>query len=50
MAEGWKENLSAWTDMRAEPEEFRELDDGSVLLLFLSARVERQAVSKSATR
>ena len=23
MGEGWRENLSAWADKRAEPEEFR---------------------------
>jgi hypothetical protein len=32
MAEGWRENLNAWRDVRAEAEEYRQLDDGGVLV------------------
>ena len=34
MAEGWRDMLSAWEDFRQEAEEYRELDDERVLLLF----------------
>jgi len=45
MAEGWNENLSAWADMRAEPEEFRALEDGRVLVFFhLRARGKASGV------
>jgi ketosteroid isomerase-like protein len=33
MAEAWADQLRAWEDLRAVPEEFRELDDGRVLVL-----------------
>ena len=33
MAESWSEVLSAWEDLRAEPEEYRVLDDTRVLVL-----------------
>jgi ketosteroid isomerase-like protein len=33
MAEAWKDFLNAWEDLRAEVEEFRELDDERVLVL-----------------
>jgi ketosteroid isomerase-like protein len=33
MAEGFRSSLSAWEEFRAEAEEFRELDDGYVLVL-----------------
>jgi ketosteroid isomerase-like protein len=33
MAEAWATQLRAWQDLRAIPEEFRELDDGRVLVL-----------------
>jgi ketosteroid isomerase-like protein len=33
MAEGFRSSLSAWEEFRAEVEEFRELDDGCVLVL-----------------
>jgi ketosteroid isomerase-like protein len=33
MGEAWASMLSAWEDLRADPEEFRELDDGRVLVL-----------------
>jgi ketosteroid isomerase-like protein len=32
-AEGWREFLSTWEDLRAEAEEYRELDDQRVLAL-----------------
>jgi hypothetical protein len=45
MAEGCNENLSAWADMRAEPEEFRALEDGRVLVFFhLRARGKASGV------
>lgn len=34
MVEGWREFLNAWEDWRAEAEEYRELDDERVLVLF----------------
>lgn len=33
MAEAWATQLRAWHDLRAVPEEFRELDDDRVLVL-----------------
>ena len=33
MAEAFRSALSGWEDFRAEAEEYRELDDGSVLVL-----------------
>jgi len=33
MAKGWGEFLRAWDDLRAEPEEYRELDSERVLVL-----------------
>jgi ketosteroid isomerase-like protein len=33
MAEGWREWLSAWEDYRVEADEYRELDEGRVLVL-----------------
>jgi len=33
MAKGWRDWLSAWEDFRSEAEEYRELDDESVLVL-----------------
>jgi len=33
MAESWSEVLSAWEELRAEPEEYRELDHARVLVL-----------------
>jgi hypothetical protein len=33
MAEGWREVLGAWKDVRTEVEEYRELDDDRVLVL-----------------
>lgn len=33
LAEGWRGWVSAWEDFRAEPDEFRELDDERVLVL-----------------
>jgi ketosteroid isomerase-like protein len=33
MAEAWATQLRAWQDLRAVPEEFRELDEGRVLVL-----------------
>jgi ketosteroid isomerase-like protein len=33
LAEGYREFLSAWEDFRVEADDFRELDDGSVLAL-----------------
>ena len=33
MAEAWTDQLRAWDDLRAVPEEFRELDNGRVLVL-----------------
>jgi ketosteroid isomerase-like protein len=33
MAEGWRDFLSAWEEHRAEPDEFREIDDERVLVL-----------------
>jgi len=33
MAGAWADQLRAWQDLRAVPEEFRELDDGRVLVL-----------------
>lgn len=33
MAEGWRDYLSAWEDVRPEVEEYRELDDERVLVL-----------------
>jgi ketosteroid isomerase-like protein len=33
MAEGWREWLNAWSDLRTEPEEYRELDEERVLVL-----------------
>ena len=32
MAKAWGDALSAWEDLRAEPEEYRELDDERVLV------------------
>ena len=34
MNEGWRENVNAWTNVRAEAEEYRQLDDGRVLVFF----------------
>ena len=34
MAEGWRAWLSAWEDFRQEADEYRELDDERVLVLF----------------
>jgi ketosteroid isomerase-like protein len=34
MAEGWRDFLSAWEDYRAEADEFHELDDERILVLF----------------
>ena len=34
MAEGWREVMSAWDDPRSDVEEYRELDDERVLVLF----------------
>jgi ketosteroid isomerase-like protein len=34
MAEAWRDHLSAWEGLRGEPEEYRELDDERVLVLF----------------
>jgi ketosteroid isomerase-like protein len=33
LAEGWLDWISAWDEFRAEPDEFRELDDERVLVL-----------------
>ena len=33
MVEGWRDFLSAWEGYRVEAEEYRELDDGRVLVL-----------------
>lgn len=33
MAEGWGEFLSTWEDLRAVPDEYRELDDEHVLVV-----------------
>jgi ketosteroid isomerase-like protein len=33
LAEGYREFLSAWEDFRVEADDFRELDDGRVLVL-----------------
>lgn len=33
LAEGWREWLSAWEEVRVETDEFRELDDERVLVL-----------------
>ena len=33
MAEAWARMLRAWESLRAVPDEFRELDDGRVLIL-----------------
>jgi ketosteroid isomerase-like protein len=33
MAKAWRETLSAFTDFRAEAEEYRELEEGRVLVL-----------------
>lgn len=39
MVEGWRDFLSAWQEWRAEAEEYRDLDDDRVLVLFhFSAR------------
>jgi ketosteroid isomerase-like protein len=35
MAEGWRGFLSVWEDVRADAEEYRELDSERVLVLFL---------------
>ena len=34
MAEGWRDGLRAWEGFRQEAEEYRELDDERVLVLF----------------
>ncbi|HET8822969.1 MAG TPA: nuclear transport factor 2 family protein [Thermoleophilaceae bacterium] len=34
MAEGWRDWLAAWEDFRQEVDEYRELDDERVLVLF----------------
>ena len=34
MAEGWRTWLNAWEDFHQEPDEYRELDDDRVLVLF----------------
>jgi ketosteroid isomerase-like protein len=45
MVEGWREFLSAWEDWRTEPEEYRELDDERVLVLYhLSGRGKASGV------
>jgi hypothetical protein len=44
MAAGFRDSLSAWEDFRAEADEYRELDDGSVLVL-LRARSGRGKTS-----
>jgi ketosteroid isomerase-like protein len=33
MAEGWRERLGAWEELRLEADEYRELDDERVLVL-----------------
>jgi hypothetical protein len=33
MAEGWREFLSAWDDLRVQADEYRELDSERVLVL-----------------
>jgi ketosteroid isomerase-like protein len=33
MAEGWREFLSAWEEFRVEGDDYRELDEGRVLVL-----------------
>jgi ketosteroid isomerase-like protein len=33
MAQGWREWLNAWEDLRIEAPQYRELDDGRVLVL-----------------
>jgi hypothetical protein len=33
-AKGWRDFLSAWEEYRAQAEEYRELDDQHVLVLF----------------
>ncbi len=33
MAEGFRSSVSGWDDFRAEAEDYRELDDGSVMVL-----------------
>jgi hypothetical protein len=33
MIEGWREFLAAWSEYRSEAEEYRQLDDGRVLVL-----------------
>ncbi len=37
MAAGFRDSLSAWEDFRAEADEYRELDDGRVLVLLRAA-------------
>ncbi len=34
MAQSWREVLSVWDDLRMQVHEYRELDDGRVLVLF----------------
>lgn len=33
LTDAWREQASAWEDFGAEPDEFREIDDGRVLVL-----------------
>jgi hypothetical protein len=36
MGKAWGSMVSAWEDLKAVPEEFRELDDGRVLVLLVN--------------
>jgi hypothetical protein len=46
MAEGWRGWLNAWEDFRFDVEEYRELDDARVLVLFRqSARGKRSGLA-----
>jgi ketosteroid isomerase-like protein len=46
MAEGWRGWLNAWEDFRFDVEEYRELDDERVLVLFKqSARGKRSGLA-----
>jgi ketosteroid isomerase-like protein len=45
LAESWRDFLSAWEDVRQDPEEYRELDDERVLVLVqLSARGKKSGL------
>jgi ketosteroid isomerase-like protein len=49
MAEAWRSFLSAWTDYRVEPEEYRTLDDERVLvLIWASGRGKASGVELAA--